>query len=209
MTTDAASKRIVERVGRPVAIESVRMLEAGEGSVAGVDAAWLAAAYRDAPLARLDTLGLDVDLVIDRALQAAFPMSGRFDPPGLQVELVEGGRLGRASGRGFYRYDADNAPVPDVGPTGSGSLSAEAIVERLELGVINEAYRVVEEGLASPALIDTTMRDAGHPYGPFEHVDRLGMRRVIERLHALYAATEERSDDQYLVATSLWQMATV
>jgi 3-hydroxyacyl-CoA dehydrogenase len=209
MTVDRASQLVVERVGRPVIIEAVRMLEAGEGSILAIDAALLAAGYRDAPFGLLDDVGLDLDLAIDRALQVAVPMSGRFDPPDLQVELVEDGRVGRVCGRGFYRYDVDGARVPDVVAGPGHPLSPEAIVERLELGVINEAYRVAEDGLASPPFIDAAMREAGHPYGPFERLDQLGMRRVIERLQALFAATEERSDDQYRVATTLWQMATV
>lgn len=208
MTPDPAIDRVVSRVARPYSIEAVRMLEAGEGSVAGIDAALRAAGFRVAPLEGLDAFGLDADLKVDRALQAAFEMTGRFDPPALQVQLVEQGRLGRASGRGFYRYGSE-PPLPDVTQPAGVSLRPEAIVERLELGVINEAYRVVEEGLASPPLIDAAMRDAGHPYGPFERVDQLGMRLVIQRLRELFTLTEDRSDDQYLVATSLWQMATV
>jgi 3-hydroxyacyl-CoA dehydrogenase len=89
-------------------------------------------------------------------------------------------------------------------------LPAEAVVERLELGVINEAYRAVEDGLAAPPVIDAVMRDvAGHPAGPFEQVDGLGLRLVVERLRAIHLVTEERSGDQYLVAAALWQMATV
>jgi 3-hydroxybutyryl-CoA dehydrogenase len=83
------------------------------------------------------------------------------------------------------------------------------VVERLQLGLINEAYRMVEEGLASPPTIDAAMRADGHPQGPFELVDGLGLRQVIDRLRATYVVTESRSDDQYRVATALWQLATV
>ena len=74
---------------------------------------------------------------------------------------------------------------------------------------MNEAYRVVEEGLGSPPTIDAIMRAAGFPLGPFELVDRAGLRQVVERLRALEAVTSARSGDQYRVATLLWQMATV
>lgn len=201
--------QVVARVGRPFVIEAVRMLEAGEGTVAGIDAAIEAAGYDLGPFRRLDEVGIDADLVIDRDLQAGFPMSGRFDPPPLQVELVAEGRVGRASGRGFYRYDAGSDPRPDVDVEPGAALSAAAIVERLQLGAINEAYRLVEEGVAVPSTIDAAMHAAGHPRGPFEMVDVLGLRLVIERLRATYALTEPRSDDQYLVATALWQLATV
>jgi 3-hydroxybutyryl-CoA dehydrogenase len=206
----ANSDPIVDRVGRPWFTEAVRMLEAGEGSVAGIDAALVAAGYATGPFRLLDDVGLDVDLAIDRALRDLLEPTLRFDPPALQALLVKEGRLGRSTGRGFYRYGEGEAPAPDVVVELTAALSDEAIVERLELGVINEAYRAVEDGLASPPVIDEVMREvAGHPRGPFEQLDRLGMRLVIERLRATYAVTEERSGDQYLVAATLWQMATV
>lgn len=205
MTTAAT---IVERVGRPWATEAVRMLEAGEGSVEAIDAAAEASGYRVGPLQRIDALGLDVDLALDRAMAEAHPTSTRFDPPALQERLVDEGRLGRASGRGFYRYDGD-AMTPDLEVAATEPLSAVAIMERLELATVNEAYRAVEDGLGSPPAIDAAMCDAGYPRGPFEILDQLGLRAVIERLRAIEALTEERSGDQYRVATLLWQMANV
>ncbi len=199
--------RVVARVGRPLVIEAVRMLEAGEGTVAGIDAALEVVGY-PGPFRRLDVVGLDVDLAVDLELKAASGRSNRFDPPSLQRSLVEEGRLGQITGRGFYRYADGVAVIPDVTTELAGELSPDATVERLQLGIINEAYRVVEEEMAGPPAVDGAMRAAGHPSGPFELVDQLGMRRVIDRLRATYALTEARSHDQYLVATALWQLAT-
>jgi 3-hydroxybutyryl-CoA dehydrogenase len=204
------NRMVLDRVGRPYVIEAVRMLEAGEATVSGIDEALEAAGYALGPLRTLDAMGLDVDLAIDRELVDAYPMAPRFDPPPLQERLVAEGRLGRASGRGFYRYEADGAATPDLESPGGTAPEPAAIIERLELGAVNEAYRVVEEGLASPPAIDDLMRgEGGHPRGPFEIVDELGLRHIVGRLRTLAAATEERSGDQYMVATSLWQMATV
>ena len=93
------------------------------------------------------------------------------------------GRLGCASGRGFYRYHSDGTSIPDVEVPLVAPLAAAAIVERLELAVVNEAYRAVADGLAAPSVIDEALRlDAGFPRGPFEIVDELGLRHVVERL---------------------------
>jgi 3-hydroxyacyl-CoA dehydrogenase len=213
MTDEPA--RIVERVGRPYVVEAVRMLEAGQGSVADIDAAFESAGYARGPLRGLDAVGLDVDLANGDALVEAWG-EARFASPKLQRDLVAAGRLGRASGRGFYRYDADGRAVPDVirpltGPlTSPAPLAPERMVERLELAVINEAYRTVADGLAAPPAIDRAMRAvAGFPRGPFELVDRLGLRALIGRLRALHEETCDSSGDQYQVAELLWQMATV
>jgi 3-hydroxybutyryl-CoA dehydrogenase len=204
------SRLVLDRVGRPYVIEAVRMLEAGEATVVGIDEALEAVGYTLGPLRSLDAVGLDVDLAIDRVLLDAYPAAPRFDPPPLQARLVAAGRLGRASGRGFYRYAEDGTATPDLEVPAGVALEPSAIIEQLELGAVNEAYRVVEEGLASPPAIDELMRgEGGHPRGPFEVVDQMGLRLIVDRLRALATATEERSGDQYVVATSLWQMATV
>ncbi len=206
---------IVERVGRPYVVEAVRMLEAGQGSVADIDGALESAGYAWGPLRGLDTIGLDVDLAKGDALVEAWD-EVRFASPQLQRDLVAAGRLGRTSGRGFYRYDTGGRAVPDVirpptAPlTSLTPLAPERIVERLELAVINEAYRAVADGLAAPPAIDRAMRAvAGFPRGPFELVDRLGLRALIGRLRALHEETRDSSGDQYEVAELLWQMATV
>jgi 3-hydroxybutyryl-CoA dehydrogenase len=206
---DALLDPVVARVGRPFAIEAVRMLQASEGTVADIDAALEAAGFAIGPFRRLDRIGLDADLAIDRWLQAQEPASTRFDPPALQLALVEQGRLGQASARGFYRYHEAGPPTPDVTAGPGRQLSVDAIVERLQLAIINEAYRVVEDGIATPPAIDRAMRAEGHPRGPFEVVDGMGLRLIIDRLAAIDDQTAGRSGDQYLVAPALWRMATV
>jgi len=207
MSDMSATDIIVQRVGRPYVIEAVRMLEAGEATIVDIDGALQAAGYQMGPLRLLDETGLDVDMAVDRALCEADPETSRFDPPVLQQRLVDEGRLGRAAGRGFYHYDG--VPAPDIEVVVTVALPPDAIVERLELAMTNEAYRVVEEGLASPPAVDAAMLAGGYPRGPFELVDGLGLRAVIDRLRATRELTGERSGDQYDVATLLWQMATL
>ena len=214
----SAAESIFQRVGRPYLIEAVRLVESGEAGVLAIDTAAEAAGYPVGPLRQLDDTGLDVDLALDRALARMYP-GGRFEAPLLQVRLVEAGRCGRSAGRGFYRYRGTDrrqrtgSPSPDVGaagPVGAAppdgvtrddeatpaaaprstlELSSAAIIERLELATVNEAYRVVEDGLGSPPSIDSIMRAAGHPLGPFEMVDRAGLRHIVARLRALETAT--------------------
>jgi 3-hydroxybutyryl-CoA dehydrogenase len=205
---------IVERVGRPYVVEAVRMLETGQGSVADIDGALESAGYAWGPLRGVDAIGLDVDLAKGDALVELWD-EARFASPQLQRDLVAAGRLGRTTGRGFYRYELDGLAFPDAIPPAAPlasltPLAPERIVERLELAVINEAYRAVADGLAAPPAIDRAMRAAaGFPRGPFELVDRLGLRALIGRLRALHEETRDSSGDQYQVAELLWQMATV
>jgi 3-hydroxybutyryl-CoA dehydrogenase len=55
------------------------------------------------PLELLDLVGLDTSLSIIEALHAASGDAGDAPAPML-AELVQGGKLGRKSGEGFYDY---------------------------------------------------------------------------------------------------------
>ncbi len=215
---------VVDRVGRPYLVEAVRMLEAGQGTVPGIDAALEAAGYACGPFRLLDRIGLDVDLGVGAVLVEAHGEALRFASPRLQADLVAAGRLGRDRGQGFYRYPSADRPDPEAGlappvplPVGlpqlappSVPLSPERILERIELGVINEAYRAVGDGVCGPDSVDLAMRlGGGHPSGPFELVDRLGLRAIVERLRVLDGESGRASGGQYEVAPLLWQMATI
>ena len=64
----------------------------------------LGAGHPMGPLALLDFVGLDVSQAIGDALYAENGEAAS-KPPGLIVEMVGEGKLGRKSGAGFYSYD--------------------------------------------------------------------------------------------------------
>jgi 3-hydroxyacyl-CoA dehydrogenase len=64
----------------------------------------LGAGHPMGPLALLDFVGLDVSQAIGDALYAENGEAAS-QPPGMLVELVGEGKLGRKSGAGFYTYD--------------------------------------------------------------------------------------------------------
>ncbi len=111
--------------------------------------------------------------------------------------LVEQGRLGQKSGRGFYRYDGGRERVPDpevvemiraeAGRLGIAqrNIGDDEIVERCILALVNEGAKLLEEGVAaSPADIDVIWCNGyGFPRtrgGPMFHADTTGLRTVCE-----------------------------
>lgn len=199
---------IVNRVNRPFTLEPLRMLEAGEAAIVEADAAIRSAGYPMGPFAYMDLVGLDVNLAAARAIWQGFAEAERFRPSPIQERLVAQGALGRKAERGFYTYPRDGGqarPSESFDREGpAGSLAPAEIVERVELAIINEAYRAVGEGIASPADIDLAMRlGANHPYGPFERVGQLGVRTVVERLAGLQGS----HGDRYAIAPALRQIA--
>jgi 3-hydroxybutyryl-CoA dehydrogenase len=57
-----------------------------------------------APMALADMIGLDTVLAISEVLYRGFNKD-KYRPPPLLPQMVEAGKLGRKSGRGFYSYD--------------------------------------------------------------------------------------------------------
>ncbi len=85
-------------------IESMRMLEEGVAAARDLDTAVkLGLNHPMGPLELADYVGLDTMLLIAESMTEA--LGERFRPPQTLRKLVEAGRLGRKSGRGFYEYD--------------------------------------------------------------------------------------------------------
>jgi len=96
------------RLGIVLGMEAIRMVESGVASVADIDRA-MELGYRHpmGPLRLTDLVGLDVRLAIAEHLTRE--IGAQFSPPPLLRRLVRAGRLGKKTGQGFYRWDAQGA----------------------------------------------------------------------------------------------------
>ncbi len=92
------------RLGIAIALEAMRMVEAGVASAGDIDKA-MELGYRHpmGPLRLTDLVGLDVRLAIAEHLHRE--IGEVFRPPQILKRLVRAGKLGRKTGEGFYRYD--------------------------------------------------------------------------------------------------------
>ena len=92
------------RLGLVLALEAIRMLDAGVATAEDIDRA-MELGYRHpvGPLRTTDIVGLDVRLGIAEELSAT--LGERFAPPALLRRLVAEGKLGRKSGEGFYTLE--------------------------------------------------------------------------------------------------------
>ncbi|RVX38720.1 3-hydroxybutyryl-CoA dehydrogenase [Nonomuraea polychroma] len=91
------------RLGVILGLEAIRMVESGVATAEDIDAAMtLGYGHPIGPLRLTDLVGLDVRLGIARYLERE--LGPRFAPPDLLVRLVEQGRLGRKTGKGFYDW---------------------------------------------------------------------------------------------------------
>lgn len=96
---------VVNRILIPVLNDSVRVLEEGTASPEDIDTAMrLGTNWPIGPLALIDLIGVDVHVHAAEALWEVY-REPRFAPPATLVRMLQAGRLGRKTGRGFYLYD--------------------------------------------------------------------------------------------------------
>jgi len=95
---------VSNRVLMPMINEAIYCLYEGVGKAEAIDEVMkLGMNHPMGPLALADLIGLDVCLDILRVLQQGFG-DPKYRPCPLLVKMVDAGRLGRKSGRGFYEY---------------------------------------------------------------------------------------------------------
>ncbi len=106
---------IVNRVARPFYLQALRAERDAIASIAEIDELALGIGFPMGPFALMDFIGLDVNLATSRSL---FERTGapRFEPVETQIALVDAGRLGRKSGKGFYDYEGGERPPRTIDP---------------------------------------------------------------------------------------------
>lgn len=148
------------------------------------------------PMAMGDLAGLDIG---SRAREERRQRGETVSPTDGAVadRLVEMGRLGQKSGKGYYRYEAGSRkPIrdPEVDTVIEQAakllgierrdISEEEILQRLIYPLINEAAKILEEGIAQrPSDIDVVwINGYGFPTyrgGPMHYADSVGLASIL------------------------------
>jgi 3-hydroxyacyl-CoA dehydrogenase / enoyl-CoA hydratase / 3-hydroxybutyryl-CoA epimerase len=150
------------------------------------------------PLRLLDEVGLDVARHAGRTMHEAFGARLEPSPPLVALEATD--LLGKKGGRGFYLYEGEkrtgvNDALPELlaGSLGVGrEVGDDEIRDRLVLVMVNEAARVLEDGIAASAGDVDLGMITGTGFPPFRggllrYADDRGLPEVLERLEALHA----------------------
>lgn len=96
---------IVNRLLVPYLLDAIRAYENGVGSLEDIDKGMkLGTGHPMGPFTLLDFVGLDTTYYIANIMFEEY-RERRFAPPPLLKQMVQAGRLGRKSGRGFYEYE--------------------------------------------------------------------------------------------------------
>jgi 3-hydroxybutyryl-CoA dehydrogenase len=95
---------IVNRLLVPYLLDAVRVLGEGVASMEDIDAGMkMGCGYPMGPFTLLDFIGLDTIVFIADIMFDEY-REKRYAPPPMLRQMVQAGRLGRKSGRGFYDY---------------------------------------------------------------------------------------------------------
>jgi len=163
------------------------------------------------PLRLIDEIGIDVSRHAGAALHQA--LGHRLEPSPALAALGNTNRLGRKGGGGFYRYEKGREKGTDpaiyevlgsvLPPT--RELDEKEIRMRLLMPMVNEAARILEEGIArSAADVDLAMI-MGTGFPPFRggllrFADTLHPRSILETTRALLQTHGSRFEPAPLLA---------
>jgi 3-hydroxybutyryl-CoA dehydrogenase len=118
---------IVNRLARPIYLESLLALELGISKIEVLDElAKESALFPMGPFALMDLIGLDVNLAVTKSVFEQTYFDERYRPSLLQEEMVNACLFGRKSGSGFYGYGGDEpqnaVPLEAIEPTKKWSV---------------------------------------------------------------------------------------
>jgi enoyl-CoA hydratase/3-hydroxyacyl-CoA dehydrogenase len=201
-SADSLGPELRERYALKAFIESCLVLEDGVASTKDIDAAMaIGAGFTPPPFAGADQAGLD--RLLARLERAAQEWGEEFLPPTILRRLVAQGRLGVASGQGFFPYARPDEgwgerPVKletrgqvaiawlDRPPANSLSPDMIAAIAELWDVVSSGDTRVLVFASANPMLFC-----AGADIKAFQRMDETGGRELVDAAHGLFRSFEQ------------------
>jgi 3-hydroxyacyl-CoA dehydrogenase/enoyl-CoA hydratase/3-hydroxybutyryl-CoA epimerase len=182
----------VNRILAPYMNEAAILLLSGE-PIDKIDKALVNFGFPVGPMQLLDEVGIDVGAKIGPILQA--DLGDRFATPSAFSKLLDDGRLGKKSNKGFYLYgkaakkgkQVDESIYTLLNISPKGSLSANEIAKRCTYMMLNEAARCFEEGIVRNARdgdIGAIFGIGFPPFigGPLRYIDKVGAQSVVAQL---------------------------
>jgi 3-hydroxyacyl-CoA dehydrogenase/enoyl-CoA hydratase/3-hydroxybutyryl-CoA epimerase len=209
---------LVNRILGPYLNEAGFLLE-DVGSVDVIDRVAREFGMPMGPLRLIDEVGIDVSGHAGASLHAG--LGDRLAPSPVLLALGKTGRLGRKGGLGFYRYEkgkekgVDPDVYPALGlpapPSSKGAPPEDTVREirrRLVVAMLNEAARILDDGIVTAARDVDLAMIMGTGFPPFRgglmrFADTLHPRGVLDRVRAL----QDRYGDRFAPAPLLVRLA--
>lgn len=187
---------LANRLVRPFSLEALRMLGEGIATHEEIDRIYrLGGGFRMGPFELMDLVGLDVGFEVAKSFWEQSFHEPRWQPHPIQARMVDAGRHGRKTGRGYYAYGdgphrADDPeldverPIADEDELArvAGERAPE-VLGRVVAQIVNEAAFALEARVGSAGDMDTAMQlGFNWPLGPIEWSERLDLGAVLGML---------------------------
>ena len=145
-------------------------------------------------LAVFDMAGIDVGVSVHKSNADKYPP----DPAYYQADfaLYEAGREGQKNGKGYYRYEGreriDDPEAIEILRARAKALavpqrahSEQEILERCLYPLLNEGFRILEEGVAVRASDIDVVWTSGYGFpryrgGPMFYADTIGLKTLLD-----------------------------
>jgi 3-hydroxyacyl-CoA dehydrogenase/enoyl-CoA hydratase/3-hydroxybutyryl-CoA epimerase len=191
---------LVNRLLMPLVNESLHLLQEGV-SMDELDNAVLNFGMPMGPCRLMDEVGLDVLFKVGKIMEVG--LGERAKGAAFGEQLIPLGILGKKGGKGFYLYDdkgvvvGKNPEVEKLLPLASEKTWEETTIQmRVFLPMINEAARILEEGLVSSAGEVDLALIFGTGFPPFKggllkYADTEGLDRIKGALEEFSQSVSE------------------
>lgn len=209
---------LANRSRAPFGIETGALVLEG-ATPAQIDRVMFEFGYPVGPFVVNDIAGIDVGYMVRQTKKAQDP--DNYEPNPVADRLYEMGRLGQKTNAGFYRYEqGTRTPLPDpevdavIAEVAAAAgvelreLSDEEILHRLLFASVNEAARILEQGVAyRPSDVDV-MWAGGFNFpryrgGLMFWADQIGTRRIYDQIRVW----QQRYGKRWTPAPLLQQLA--
>jgi 3-hydroxybutyryl-CoA dehydrogenase len=150
---------IVNRIARPYYAEALALLLEQAATPPVIDACLRAAGFRMGPCELMDLIGHDTNFAVTCSVYDANFQDKRYLPSLVQREMVDGGLLGRKSGRGFYVYPA-GAPALPVAVHAAPATAREVAVHG-DGAIADHLEQAATAALAPQGWGPARVRDSG------------------------------------------------
>ncbi len=169
---------VVNRINAPEALLFCLIVQNNFAKPEEVDALGKSMGLPMGPYELIDYVGIDT--MYHSLKYYGDTLSPDYNKCSYYDKFMKDGDLGAKSGKGFYSWENGHAKVSHAEPTTAIDMMDIICIE------INEAVRVLEEGIASPQDIETGIKlGMNRPFGPISAAEGLTNSEVKNKLMAL------------------------
>ncbi len=170
---------VVNRISAPESLYFILLLENKVDSPEAIDSFARSQALPMGPYELMDYVGIDT--VLHSLEYYNKTLSSAYGKTTIPQKMVSEKRLGIKTGEGFYKWKEGKAQVPSASPSTKVELLDVFCLE------INEATKLIEEGVASPEDIEKGFSlGMNRPFGPVSVAKGLSNKEVKDKLIQLH-----------------------